>query len=235
MIATVEQPYFLPYIGYWQLLNAVDIFVILDDVNYIKRGFINRNSILLNGASYRFSIPVRDASQNKKIMEMRLCFDKKEKQKFLSRIEYAYNKAPYFPQVFPFISDIIHNPDENLTDFIQYSLTRVADYLGIDTRIIRSSAMDKDNTLTGQDRVIEICRRIGADTYINPAGGRKLYDNQTFHRENMKLFFLDTRHENIVYPQFDNPFVGMLSIIDIMMFNPTDKIQYFLKEYDLNG
>lgn len=235
MIAAVEQPYFLPYIGYWQLLNAVDLFVILDDVNYIRRGFINRNSILLNGAPYRFSIPVKDASQNKKIMEMRLCFDEKEKQKFLSRIEYAYKKAPYFSQVFPFISDIIHNPDEDLTGFIQYSLTSVAAYLGIDTRIIRSSAMDKDNTLTGQNRVVEICRQIGADTYINPAGGRKLYDSRTFHKENMELFFLDTRHENIIYPQFNNPFVGMLSIIDIMMFNPTEKIQHFLKEYDLNG
>lgn len=234
MIVTVEQPYLFPYIGYWQLLNAVDVFVMLDDVNYIKRGFINRNSILLDGKSYRFSVPVKEASQNKKIMDLCLCFDEKERQKFLSRIEYAYKKAPCFSQVFPLITDIIHNPDEDLTGFIQYSLTSITAYLGIDTRIIRSSAMDKDNTLTGQNRVVEICRRIGADTYINPAGGRKLYDSQTFHKENMELFFLDTRHENIVYPQFDNPFVGQLSIIDIMMFNSIEKIQDFLKEYDLN-
>lgn len=234
MIAAVEQPYFLPYIGYWQLLNAVDIFVILDDVNYIKRGYINRNSILLNGRPYRFSIPIRNASQGRKIMDTVLCFDEREKQKFLLRIELAYKKAPQFLQVYSLIRDIIYNPQEDLTDFIQYSLVKVCAYLGITTKVIRSSALDKDKSLKGQNRVMEICRCIKADTYINPPGGRELYDKLFFHKENIELFFLDTRHENIVYPQFDNPFVEKLSIIDVMMFNPIEKIQYFLKEYDLN-
>ena len=234
MIAAVEQPYFLPYIGYWQLLNAVDIFLILDDVNYIRRGYINRNSILLNGGAYRFSIPVKNASQERKIMDTALCLEEREKQRFLLRIELAYKKAPQFSQVYPLIRDIIYNPQDDLTDFIQYSLRSVAAYLGITTKVIRSSALDKDNSLKGQERVMEICKCINADTYINPPGGRKLYNKQFFHDKNVELFFLDTRHENIVYPQFGNPFVEKLSLIDVMMFNSIEKIQYFLKEYDLN-
>ena len=234
MIVAVEQPYFLPYIGYWQLLNAVDVFVILDDVNYIKRGFINRNNILLDGKSYRFSIPVQDASQNRLIMDTRICLYEREKQKFLARIEYAYRKAPQYLQTYPIIKDIINNEEEDLTEFIQYSLLAIAKRLGITTEIIKSSALGKDNSFTGQKRVIEICKQVKADTYINPIGGRKLYDKFFFNRENIALFFLDTRHENIVYPQFNNAFVNMLSIIDIMMFNPIEKIQKFLEEYDLN-
>ncbi len=230
----IMQPYFLPYIGYWQLLSVVDIFVILDDVNYIKRGFINRNSILLDGRPYRFSIPVKDASQNRLIMNTKLCFDDREKERFLSRIGYAYGKTTQFSQVYPIIDDIVNNDEVNLTEFIQYSLIAIARYLGITTEIVKSSVLDKDNSLTGQDRIIEICRHLKADTYINPTGGRHLYDEASFNKEKMELFFLDTKHEKIVYPQFDNTFVGMLSIVDIMMFNPVETIQEFLKEYDLN-
>lgn len=234
MVVAVEQPYFLPYIGYWQLLNAVDIFVILDDVNYIKRGFINRNSILVDGKSYRFSIPVKGASQNRLIMDTRLCFEDKEKKRFLARIECAYGRAPQFSSVYSLMSDIINNDDDDLTGFIQYSLTAIAKYLGITTEIVKSSDMNKDNSLTGQERIIEICKQIKADTYINPTGGRYLYDKVSFNKENINLFFLDTRYGNIVYRQFNDTFVGMLSIIDFMMFNPVEKIQEFLKEYDLN-
>lgn len=234
MIAAVDQPYFLPYIGYWQLLNAADVFVILDDVNYIKRGFINRNSILLDGMPYRFSIPVKDASQNRLIMDTKLCFDNKEKKKFLSRLEYAYGKAPRFEQVYPLLDAVIQYDEEDLTDFIRNSLTVIARYLGITTKIMKSSEMDKDNTFTGQDRIIEICRWLKADTYINPTGGRHLYDHVHFNKENINLFFLDTRNENIVYSQFREKFVGMLSIVDIMMFNSIEEIGKFLKEYDLN-
>lgn len=234
MIIAIEQPYFLPYIGYWQLLNAVDNFVILDDVNYIKRGYINRNSILLDGRPYRFSIPVKDASQNRMIKDTRLCFGKREKKKFLSRIEGAYKRASQFYQVYPILNDIVNNEEKDLTQFIQYSLVKITKYLGISTKIIRSSELKKDNTFMGQDRIIEICRQLKADIYINSTGGRHLYDKWFFNKENIDLFFLDTRYEKVIYPQFNNTFIGMLSIIDIMMFNTVERIQEFLMEYDLN-
>ena len=235
MRVAVMQPYLFPYIGYWQLINAVDKFVILDDVNYIKRGYINRNSILINGKSYMFSIPVKSASQNRLIMDTQLNFDEKEKKRFISRIENSYKKALMFNTVMPHIEKVVGNNTEDLTNFIRYSLEEIMTYLGIKTPLLKSSDLAKDNSLIAQDRILEICKCVGADIYINPSGGRELYRADEFLKQNIQLFFLDTRFGRINYKQFDNEFVNSLSIIDVLMFNPIEKIQSFLKEYDLNG
>ena len=135
----IMQPYFFPYIGYWQLMNAVDMFVILDDVNFIKRGFINRNNILLNNQPYMFSIPLERPSQNKLIMDTKLNFSDKEKDSFLKTINLAYKKAPYFETVFSLIQNIVKLQELDLTKYIHNSFNEVNKYLGIDTRILVSS------------------------------------------------------------------------------------------------
>ena len=235
MKAAIMQPYLFPYIGYWQLINAVDIFVLLDDVNFIKRGYINRNSILINGKPYVFSIPVKDVSQNRLIKDMKLCFDRKEKKKFLTRLELAYRKAPFFDSIFSLMRTSIETDTENLTDYIWNSIELVTQYLKIATIVVKSSELVKDNTLTGQDRIIEICKRVHANIYINLSGGRKLYHERKFREHGIELFFLDTKFERISYSQFENSFVENLSIIDILMFNSVEKIKEYLEEYELNG
>ena len=184
MKVAIMQPYLFPYIGYWQLINAVNQFVILDDVNYIKQGFINRNYILLNGQSHMFSIPICQASQNRLIMDTKLNFSPKEKMKFIKTIEFAYKKAPYFLDVFPIIRDIIGNDESNLTKYILNSILKINKYLGIKTDICISSQLKKDNCLKGEERIKEICKCVGADIYINPSGGRMLY-----HSELLNYFF----------------------------------------------
>lgn len=235
MKVAIMQPYLFPYIGYWQLINAVDKFVILDDVNYMVRGYINRNSILLNGKAYKFTIPVKQASQNKLILETKLSFDKKEKDKFLTTIHNAYKKAPYFKKVEILIKEIIYNKEDDLTNYIYYSLKVIMEYLGISTELLFSSKIEKDNSLKAQDRIIEICKRLEANVYINPCGGRKLYHHEKFRQENISLFFLDTKMDKIMYRQSVDNFVGSLSIIDIMMFNDVKVIGEFLKKYDLSN
>ncbi len=235
MKIVIMQPYLFPYIGYWQLINAADAFVILDDVNFIKRGYINRNNILMSGKPYLFTIPVRDASQNRLIMDTKLCFDRKEKGKFLARIENAYRKAPYFGHTAGLIREITEYGEESLTAYAEYSIKRIADYLGIQTAVMRSSEIPKDNFLTGQDRIIEICRCLHADTYINPSGGRALYQRERFMQSRIKLYFLDTRFDRVEYRQYGGEFVGKLSIIDVLMFNPVERVRGFLEEYELNG
>lgn len=230
----IMQPYFMPYIGYWQLINAVDRFVILDDVNYIMRGYINRNSILLNGKPYRFSIPIEKASQNKLIMETRLNFTPDKKHDFLLTVGNAYRKAPYFEDVMPLIKDVVKNPQADLTAFIRYSMEKVMQYLDLDTEILLSSEIEKNQMCKGEERIVEICKKLGADIYINPCGGRKLYHRDAFEKEHMQLFFLDTQSDYIVYKQARQEFMGNLSIIDIMMFNEIEKIQGFLERYELN-
>lgn len=230
----IMQPYLFPYIGYWQLIYAVDRFVILDDVNYIKRGYINRNSILLNGKPYKFTIPIKQASQNRLIMDTKLYFEEKEKKKFLITISNAYKKAPFYQKVMPLIENIILNSQDDLTDYIQNNLEVVMKYLEIETELYRSSLIKKDNTLHAQDRIIEICKKLQGDTYINPSGGRKLYDDNTFKRENLTLYFLDTDRKSIIYNQGKNEFCENLSIIDVLMFNDVKSIKQFLKQYSLN-
>lgn len=233
MKVAVMQPYLFPYIGYWQLINAVDKFVILDDVSYIMRGFINRNRILLNGQPHMFSIPIKKASQNKLIRDTKLNFSEEDKRKFLMTIKSAYGKAPYFFQVMPMVEQIIDNPEIDLTSYIKNSILRINQYLDIDTEILISSQMEKDNTLKAQDRIIEICKKLNADIYINPCGGRGLYRHCDFEEEGLKLFFLTTIGENIHYQQFKKEFVENLSIVDLLMNNGQNQIRNFLHQYIL--
>lgn len=234
MKIAVMQPYLFPYIGYWQLINAVDKFVLLDDVNYITRGFINRNTILLNGKPYRFTIPINKASQNRLIKDTQFRFDRKEKEKFLRQISGAYRKSPYYQNIMPLIENIVFFDEDDVTSYIQNSIEVIKKYLEIDNEIYRSSWINKNETLRAQDRIIEICKKEQADIYINPSGGRKLYDHESYEREGIKLFFLDSKTENIIYKQGECEFQPNLSIIDILMFNDVYTIRKFLNQYELN-
>lgn len=234
MKTAVMQPYIFPYIGYWQLIAAVDQFVILDDVSYIMKGYINRNSILLNGQAHKFTIPVKKASQNKLIKESKWNFPEEDKHKFENMIRMAYKKAPQFEQVMPLISSIIWFREEDITQYIHNSILQINKYLQIRTKIYISSSIKKDNSLKAQSRIIEICKKLNTEMYINPRGGRTLYDANQFEKEDMILRFLDTRLDKVRYKQFKNEFVSNLSVIDILMFNDIEKIKEFLEEYDLN-
>ena len=229
----VMQPYLFPYIGYWQLINAVDKFVILDDVNFIMRGFINRNSILINGCAHRFTIPVQNASQNRLICDTKLKFNSEEKNKFLEKVRFSYKKAVYFAEGYKLVEEIIMNSTDDLTDYIAYSLDCIMQYLGIITPIFRSSQIEKNQELKAQDRIIAICKGLDGDTYINPSGGRSLYSHYIFEQASLKLCFLEPLMGSIAYKQFDNEFVNYLSIIDVIMFNDVASIQRFLTMYEL--
>ena len=230
----VEQPYLFPYLGYWQLINCVDEFVVLDNVQFIKRGFINRNSVLINGEAKRFSVPLEGASQNKLISDIRLLFSDKDKLKFLRTIQLAYKKAPCFDTFYPCVEEIINNPETRLVEYIINSIHGVLDYLGIKKKIIRSSVINLDNNLDRQDRIISICNYLNAKEYINPCGGRELYDYNYFLNNNISLFFIDTRWDKVIYQQYDNLFIPKLSIIDVLMFNDPTVVRKQLLEYDLN-
>ncbi|MCI8417912.1 MAG: WbqC family protein [Lachnospiraceae bacterium] len=227
----IMQPYFFPYLGYWQLINAVDTFVILDDVNYIKKGFINSNSILVNNEAYKFTIPLEKASQNKLINETKLNFSQKDKEKFLKTIYISYKRSPFFDAVYPVIEHSILYDNSDLTEYIKYSIDQTKLYLGITTDIVYSSKIKKDNTLKAQERIIEINKKLGASIYINANGGRSLYSKLDFERNKIELKFIQM--ERVVYEQLKNKFVPNLSIIDVLMFNSIDSIKQLLDQYIL--
>ncbi|GHV57588.1 hypothetical protein FACS189460_4400 [Deltaproteobacteria bacterium] len=232
MKIAVMQPYFLPYLGYWQLLAAVDAFVILDDVNYITRGFINRNYLLLSGRPHLFSIPLENPSQNRLIKETKLNFSGYARDKLLKTIAAAYKKAPEFEAVFPLLEKIILFPETDLTGYIAHSITAIRRHVGLKTEIYVSSELKQRPGLKAQAKIIDLCANLGAETYINPPGGWDLYDPTEFRARGLALKFL--RPGQVAYRQFNHEFVPNLSFLDVMMFNKLGPIENFLQEYALD-
>jgi capsule polysaccharide modification protein KpsS len=227
----VMQPYFFPYIGYWQLMNAVDRYVILDDVNFIKRGWINRNRILNGDKDEFIRITIENISQNRKIDEHFL-FEKEKCFEVLRRtIREKYAKAPYFQETYSLIDSVLSFEGDNVADFLSDQIVKVCDHLDIDTEILRSSRLQKDESLKAQDRIIDLCRRLGADEYYNAIGGVELYDRESFEDAGMQLHFLKAHLDE--YEQFGNAFVPGLSIIDVMMFNDVETVKKMLGDYEL--
>lgn len=227
----VMQPYFFPYIGYFQLLNSVDKFVLLDDVNYIKKGWINRNFILLNSKPCLFTIPLVKSSQNKLINETEISPESKLRRKFLRTIETGYAKAPFFNEVYEMLSLIIGSKENSISKLIRLSLEQIIVYLGLKTSIIESSAIYSNSHLKGEQRITDICRKENSSVYINLPGGTELYSKSNFLKEGIDLYFI--KSDTIRYRQFANEFVPSLSMIDVMMFNSRGKIHEFLNSYEL--
>lgn len=227
----IMQPYFLPYIGYWQLIAAVDKYVIYDDVNYIKGGWVNRNKILLNGEVKYFNVQLIGASVNKKINEIFVNNNYYIVKKALRIIEAAYRKAPYYEEVQPILEAILQSKQNNLANYLGNSLKIVCEYLEIKTELIYSSSLDKNCDLKGADKVIAICKLLEATEYYNAIGGQELYTYDFFKKNRIILKFLKTGE--ITYYQFNNSFESNLSIIDVLMFNSKEKVCQMLEKYTL--
>lgn len=228
--AAIMQPYIFPYIGYYQLIYACDVFVFYDDVNFIKRGFVNRNNILVNGHAKRFTISLKDASQNKKINELFL-LDKNDK--LLKTISQSYRKAPYFSDVYPLIEDVLSTNDNNLAKVASRSVLTVFDYLGLTNcnEFIYSSDLNYNRELSAAEKLIDICSITSSDKYINSIGGRDLYQREDFSKHGIELRFI--KKKEFSYKQGSSEFVDNLSMIDVMMYNGKEQIVKFLSEYEI--
>lgn len=233
MRIAIMQPYFMPYIGYFQLINAVDKFVIYNDVNYIKQGWINRNNILLNGTSFQFTIPLENASSFKKINETKL--NNKLygiwRDKFLKSLHQAYNRAPYYKKVSNMIINLMNQNYNYVCDLNVAAILEVCRMCNIDTEIIESSENYQNDYLKGEGRVIDICQQEFASVYVNAIGGKMIYDRVSFSDKKIKLQFLNSLP--ICYRQYNHDFVPNLSIIDLLMFADHNEINAFLNQYEL--
>ena len=173
----IMQPYFMPYIGYFQLMKAVDKYVVYDDVNYIKGGWANRNHILINGEKEMFTVTLQKASPNKLFNEIVIGDDFK---KLMKTLQMNYSRAINFDQTMVLMERIISFPNKQLAVFIANSFREILSYLSVETEILMSSEIPKDNSLRGKDKIIQICEILGADTYYNAVGGKNLYDQEEF-------------------------------------------------------
>jgi hypothetical protein len=218
----VMQPYFFPYIGYFQLIAAVDLFIVYDNIKYTKKGWISRNRLLQNGKDVAFSLPLKNDSDYLDVRNRELAANF-NRQKLLNQIKGAYGRAPYFSQTFPLIEQVVRYEDTNLFRFLHHSIVKTCEHLGITTTITISSSVAIDHGLKNQDKVIALCEAVGARTYVNAIGGMEMYSRDTFHRKGIDLKFIQPKP--FEYPQFGNEFVPWLSIIDVMMFNPLNAIR----------
>lgn len=229
MKLAINQPYFIPYIGYWQLIESADIFAIADNYNYIKGGWVNRNRILDGNNIRYFNISVDHASQNRYICDHQIKpIDKDLK---IQQLNGFYHKAPYRKEGIELMEQIFTFEGDNLADFLYRSIQLVCDYLKIDTKIVRTSDYEQDSSLRFADRIYNYCRQMGADTYHNPIGGTHLYSFDEFAEQGLKLAFIETIP--VPYPQSSDKFEFGLSIIDIIMQNSVEDIQKMLKSYRL--
>lgn len=224
------QPYFLPYIGYFQLIQAVDLFIVYDNIKYTKKGWINRNRMLLNGADTTFSLPLKKDSDYLNVVQRELSpgFDR---QKFLNQLKGAYSRASQFNAVWPLVERIVKYENNNLFHYIHNSIIEVCQYLDIKARICLSSEISIDHELKSQDKVIALCKAVQASIYINASGGIDLYSNEVFNEAELQLGFINPLP--FKYEQLGNEFIPWLSIIDVLMFNHIDSIKRQLNQYEL--
>ncbi len=234
MKVAIMQPYLFPYIGYFQLINAVDTFVFYDDVNFIKSGWIHRNRVLIKGEPKYFSVPLSNQSSfieiskteiNEKLYETR-------NSQFLKSLQINYSKAPFFQETFNLVESVLKTTKKTIADLAIDSTKEICNYLSITSKFKKSSMHFSETPhLKGGERLIEMCKMLESKSYINPIGGLELYDKKIFKEQGLDLLFL--KSNPIVYKQFSNEFIPNLSIIDVLMFNSKEQVREMLNQYEL--
>ncbi len=228
MKLAIMQPYFFPYAGYFSLVAAVDRFVFYDDVQYIKNGWINRNRILIGGAPKYITVPLRHASASSHIDEVAIADGAGWKRKMIESLRHSYGGARYFGQIDDLVRGVVMAQFDRISDMAKASVCAVARYLELPADFVQTSTDYGNSNLQGVERVIDICRRESADAYVNLPGGRALYDEAQFAEEGIALRFVEPAA--LPYPQFSESFQPFLSIIDVLMHNPPDRVRSMLAD-----
>jgi hypothetical protein len=254
MKLAIMQPYFFPYLGYYQTISAVDKYMLYDNLAYIKEGWVNKNRLLVvNGEPVYFLVHVKNKSSFKKIREIELVDNRHWREKMLKSIFMNYKRRPFFNEVYPLVEGVINEEVRLLTDLNAKSIFDVAKFLEIKTEITTDTSKYADleeklandvmelsarfptirlrNPQVKVIRVLEICRAEGAETFINAWGGQALYDKEEFAQNNIELFFIRT--DAYSYPQSTKVFHPHLSIVDVLMNCGKEGTQELLGQYTL--
>ena len=181
------QPYFAPYLGYFQLIKEVDLFIFYDDVNFITRGWINRNYITINNDLKKFTIPLKKPSQNKLINEIEVNWDCKEMKKLIKTFEYNLKNKPKANYI---INKVIESKPTTISDMAILSITLICKELGIKTKFEKSSNLNYTKTKDKVLNLVEICKENGFSNYVNAEGGQKIYTKKEFSDHGINLQFL---------------------------------------------
>ncbi len=246
MKLAIMQPYFLPYIGAFQLINAVDKYLVYGQVNYRKDGWFHRNRLYLkNRGPVYFYLSMVNASIHKTFNQIFVDETDKWRIKILKFFEHNYRNTPFFDDAHLLLHDIIHCQHEVLTDFNFHSLKIICNYLGIESKLMidplleqevesvleNSSFLSKEGLDRKSMRVVTICKLMNSERYINPIGGTTLYDKTVFASHGIELSFLQT--DKVTYSQSSKEFIPNLSILDVISNCGEDGTKKLLSEYSL--
>ena len=243
MKLAIMQPYFMPYIGYFQAMAAVDKYLLYDKVAFIKKGWINRNRIYIQNVGTQFiTIPLKNKSSFTNISDVQIDNTTDWRSKMLNLIYYNYKRSLFFDVVYPLMENSIKQSSELISEYNFVVLNQIATFLDINTPIElctdpmyegieKQLAKYDDSLLRKYDRIKFICQANNADNYINPIGGQDLYDKKVFAEHGIKLSFVQT--EQFAYPQFAPEFIPNLSIIDVLMHNGKAGTKQLLNAYTL--
>ena len=224
MTLSANQPYFFPYLPYWQLIDCADLFLVSDDYAFKKHSWIPRNRIQIGGRIYYFRVEVRSQSCHRQIGETSML--PPDSGKKLRTLEMAYHRAPCFADGYALCERVLRYETRNLCDFLVNSIREVCRYLYIDTPVAFTSQVPGNSSLRREERIYDFCRYFGADRYINAIGGQDLYGFDAFRRRGIELGFI---HSEIPpYRQFGRTFIPDLSVIDAMMFVPREQLRDML-------
>jgi hypothetical protein len=242
MSIAIMQAYFFPYIGYFQLINSADTFLIYEHVTFRKKSWITRNRILDKGkiAPIFIRVPIIKQSSNKLISEVKIDNKTEWRKTIKDLLFYNYKKAPFFDEIYNELIGMIDIEVEDLHTYNSQITQRICTLLDIGTKIIHnnSDCLELENNLLRNNkneiktqRIVELCKQQKVKHYINPIGGIDLYSKKEFNENDLKLSFINTLP--FTYNQFGLDHQPYLSIIDVLMHEGIRGTKQLIKKYKL--
>lgn len=224
MKVALMQPYFFPYIGYFQLIHSVDEFVIFDQAQHIRRSWITRNRILnAHKETVYINVPVCKAPRETKIKDIIINNELNWQEKIIQQLNY-YKDAPNYSHVLEFVKECLRKEYTKLSQLNTCLLRKTCKLLNIETNItvLSESFPSIDEADDADEWGIIVSKALNATTYINAIGGKEFYNTQKYNEEGLEIKFVNPMLEP--YKQFNHEFISGLSIIDVLMFNNIDHI-----------
>ncbi len=212
MKVAIHQPQFFPYPGFFHKLTLADYFVIMDDVQYDKR-FTNRNRIDAPNGWIWITVPINKSHKFSPNNEVEINNKISWKNDHIKKIFGSYGKAPYFNNYKQYFEELYQKEWKNLFDFNFETLKKTIEWLGIKTKIIKESELNV--TDTSSERLLKVCKAVGAETYISGIGGKNYLNEKLFEKNGVELLYQNYHFNE--YPQrFSKPFFPNLSILDLL-------------------
>lgn len=230
----IMQPYFFPYIGYFQLINAVDKWIVFDIVQYKRHHWINRNRILHPKAgAQNIIVPLRKHSREALIREIEMADEQGWRLRIIAQLEHYKKKAPFYKETIDFLEECFAMRTESLSEFNTATLKMVCERLDIafDYAVCSELNFELNDISAPGDWALRISKQLEAEEYINPETGREIFDSAKFEKSGVKLKFLAPKLS--AYMQKGCEFVPGLSIIDVMMWNSSEDIKAMLSDFTI--